>query len=128
MDNFKTINEENGHKAGNLVLKELARILKTQFSQGLISHISGSEFSIFICGKENLQQLTSTLQKFQQQVNSKPFIINDTVITIDLSLVVIENLSLHSLLKGADNALIKTSQQRDNKLVINSEQIPDKTE
>ncbi len=56
---------------------------------------------------------------------TKPFIIHEVVITIELSIglqLVTKNISLHTLLKGADNALIDASKKLDDKIVIKSEE------
>jgi len=123
IDNFKTINEKHGHKAGNAVLIEMAKSLQHHFSQDIIAHISGSEFSVFL-NKETLQIMRSALQNFHKDMIAKALIINELVITIKLSMGVqlaSQDISLHLLLKGADTALIEATQQQDEKLIIYTE-------
>ena len=48
---FKTINEITDHKTGDLVLKEIASLLKTMFPDELIFRADSNEFAILIQDK-----------------------------------------------------------------------------
>lgn len=48
IDNFKDVNDQYGHPAGDAVLGELAQCLNEQFSDGVICRYGGEEFAIII--------------------------------------------------------------------------------
>ena len=49
LDNFKGINDNYGHKAGDLILKEVGRVLKDIFREtDTVSRIGGDEFAVIM--------------------------------------------------------------------------------
>ncbi|MGN0430847.1 MAG: EAL domain-containing protein [Lachnospiraceae bacterium] len=67
VDNFKLLNEKNGHLVGDTVLCMVADELKNIFKKGLIGRIGGDEFVVYL---ENVprEQLEQTLR-----------VLNDTI-------------------------------------------------
>jgi diguanylate cyclase (GGDEF)-like protein len=49
LDNFKYVNDRFGHKEGDMVLREVGKILKTTFrSYDIVARIGGDEFVVFM--------------------------------------------------------------------------------
>lgn len=63
VDNFKLINEANGHFVGDAVLCMVADELKNSFKDSLLGRVGGDEFMIFAEGisKEELEERLQTL-------------------------------------------------------------------
>ena len=77
LDNFKKVNDNEGHPVGDLVLKQFADCLKTAFrKQDLIARIGGDEFVIFIENdidkillKKKLEKLLALINKTMEKYN-----------------------------------------------------------
>ncbi|MBQ7780960.1 MAG: EAL domain-containing protein [Lachnospiraceae bacterium] len=69
VDNFKLLNEKNGHLVGDTVLCMVADELKNTFKKGLIGRIGGDEFVVYLenISREKLEQtlglLNDTIQR-----------------------------------------------------------------
>lgn len=56
LDNFKQINDVNGHYTGDRVLEVVGQTLSANFSlDGLVGRIGGDEFSAFVCTKKGCE-------------------------------------------------------------------------
>ncbi len=73
-DNLKEINDTWGHKEGNLVLIDIANILKKNYRESdIIARIGGDEFVVIPVGTtgDNIEEITARLQKSIQDHNAK---------------------------------------------------------
>ena len=62
IDRFKTVNDRFGHEAGDWVLVEIARLLRTNTPPGaLIGRMGGEEFAILVNSDGGRSQLGETL-------------------------------------------------------------------
>lgn len=65
LDNFKYVNDELGHGAGDQVLKEVAQLLQKEVRSGdLLARIGGDEFSILLCDSlvEDAQRIAERIR------------------------------------------------------------------
>lgn len=70
LDHFKMINDTYGHDAGDKVLKDVARILATHFSDVFVARFGGEEFSVYlpnVAPEESIKRL----EKFRRAVEDK---------------------------------------------------------
>jgi len=74
VDNLKAINDVYGHREGDMVLVEIANILKENFRESdIIARIGGDEFVVFPVGSngDNTEVITTRLKKCIEIHNAK---------------------------------------------------------
>jgi len=102
LDNFKTINDTQGHQAGDAVLKTISRLLKTNLRQGMDypCRYGGDEFAVVVTEIDNVQlEHTATRLSLAVDEHFKSSI----GMSIGLALLG-EDESSSSLLRRADKA------------------------
>ena len=111
LDNFKKINDTYGHRAGDRVLVEFARRLKSVArAEDIVCRLGGDEFAILAPACENVaagQSMAARLLDLQR----RPIEIGDTTLIISSSVGIhgvdgeCEDREVHSLFHKADLAL-----------------------
>ncbi|MHC4948677.1 MAG: GGDEF domain-containing protein [Planctomycetota bacterium] len=82
IDDFKRFNDEYGHEAGDIILRETVRLLNSVIRQGdRVCRIGGDEFAVIFADPEGPREAGSThpesveqiAKRFQDQVNTVHF-------------------------------------------------------
>jgi diguanylate cyclase len=122
LDRFKVINDACGHAAGDFVLKEVAKIIKSCVrSSDLVARIGGDEFAIILrkCETEKSMNIAKTICKL---VSEYRFYHEANVFEIGASIgLVIINASWESeakLLKAADSACYQAKREGRNRVHV----------
>jgi diguanylate cyclase (GGDEF)-like protein len=69
IDHFKRINDGRGHAAGDQVLREFARRLKSNVREGdLVARIGGDEFVVLVEGAESLAGVQALAEKLLRAI------------------------------------------------------------
>ena len=68
LDNFKLINDTQGHDTGDGVLRIIGEVLKKYFKNCVISRIGGDEFTLLIDDGRTLTHLFDELHNFQNEL------------------------------------------------------------
>ncbi|OHC74502.1 MAG: hypothetical protein A3G18_11510 [Rhodospirillales bacterium RIFCSPLOWO2_12_FULL_58_28] len=118
LDGFKGINDNYGHHAGDLLLKEIADRLVTGLRDcDTISRMGGDEFTIIAYGLKNREEATIIADKVIDLFN-KPFDIEDNRLNITTSVGVSifpdHGDDVDVLLKCADLALYRIKESGKN--------------
>lgn len=78
IDNFKNINDSYGHAAGDIVIKEISRIIENSSrSCDVVSRIGGDEFTVLLPGcsdkkaYEVAERLRSSVEKYNFNIKEK---------------------------------------------------------
>lgn len=118
LDNFKTVNDEAGHPAGDALLKVVAeRIMQTLRASDVAARMGGDEFSIllwnadFADADDTAQRLRAALEK------PYPGISTPVSASIGIAVFPAAGTSLDALLENADQALYKAKRSGKNAFV-----------
>ncbi len=107
IDHFKSINDTYGHESGDIVLQNVARILKTHVhKQGYVGRWGGEEFLIIYehCTLEQAKEKLGSLQTILRETTHK-FDNAEVHVTLTFGAVCDSSLEPHELIKKADENL-----------------------
>ena len=123
IDFFKKCNDEHGHLAGDLVLKQLAAILKENSREGdLLCRYGGDEFAV-VLPTASLLEATQVAERLKNTINKHPFQIARTI-TVSIGVTVYNPEDKYSpttadtLINRADKALYQAKTQGRNCVLI----------
>ena len=122
VDHFKKINDQYGHSAGDIVLRQCADILLNSVRLGdLIFRYGGEEFLILLV-ESNASKAVETAERIRQQISSADIETSDGVrlrITASLGVAAFEGYPDYShLIDAADKALYAAKAAGRNKVVL----------
>lgn len=113
LDRFKPINDNYGHKTGDIVLKTIAsRFTENLRKEDIVSRIGGDEFIAVIKG--NKKRWTAVAEKIITAVN-EPIILNEGEVSVGVSIGITVfpqgELSEEQLISNADEAMYDAKRQ-----------------
>jgi len=124
IDYFKYINDNYGHKAGDAVLAQTAKILSDEIRQNdILIRYGGEEFLIFIKRKanENDTLACNIAQRIRKKIETTHFQYEDKIIKLTLSIGLTCNpehfKSISDAIKHADEMLYIAKREGRNKVV-----------
>ena len=86
LDQFKSVNDSLNHRAGDLLLCEVAQRLKSVLRpQDIVARIGGDDFAIVLSGNPNLLE-TEALATQLRQATEAPYQVEDTQLVVSLSM------------------------------------------
>ncbi len=114
LDNFKNINDTYGHAAGDEVIREFGRIIKTSFRKtDITGRIGGEEFAV-VLKNASLEEAKKVAEKFRKTVARGKVIYGEQEIRLTVSIGVAaipdntdDTRDIEDVLKMADDALYK---------------------
>lgn len=120
IDHFKAVNDNYGHDAGDIVLKEVSRLFDTMFGKDhLVARLGGEEFAVLFKDenhKDNqalLEQFRETVSQLQIDCASKTL-----CVTISIGVTVKDTQSTDEVLKLADLCLYQAKEQGRNRVIV----------
>ena len=118
LDNFKAINDNFGHQAGDKVLAEAAERLKSNTrSKDIVSRIGGDEFIVIIRDLKSSLSVTVIAEKLVK-ILSAAYIYNDNILyigaSVGISLFPEHGDDVDTLIKNADLAMYETKNSGGN--------------
>ncbi|MFK7754121.1 MAG: diguanylate cyclase [Sedimentitalea sp.] len=132
LDHFKQINDQYGHPAGDAVLIETARRLRSQLRPcDMIARVGGEEFMV-VMPETDGAQATRVADRLCREINSKPFVVDGLEhpisLTTSIGLVVAPpqghclpnsaELTSEALIQQADRALYKAKDAGRNQVTL----------
>ncbi|AFI85413.2 GGDEF domain-containing protein [Methylophaga nitratireducenticrescens] len=111
LDNFKPVNDELGHNAGDELLIEVAQRIKAMLRQDdTVSRYGGDEFVILLGERSNRQDCELLLHRLTEEL-SRPYLIENKTIRISASIgytvYPFDHGSMQTLIEHADQTLYK---------------------
>lgn len=126
IDYFKSVNDSFGHDAGDKVLKEFARRLRSNTrSVDLACRIGGEEF-VIVMPDTSLTECYNVAERLRRAVESEKFNVRDgqdpLEITTSIGITALDSsvTTLEGLLKKADNALYCAKRDGRNRVSANA--------
>ncbi|NMW31091.1 EAL domain-containing protein [Altererythrobacter sp. RZ02] len=93
LDNFKQINDLNGHKVGDRLLKETANCLKSVLpTDGILARLGGDEFACVVTFDKNAPDVVDQVASSLNSVVSKPMKIDGYPVEVTISVGIATNL------------------------------------
>lgn len=126
IDYFKNINDNYGHQEGDLILKELAAIIKISVRKtDLVARYGGEEF-VVVFPEADSDKIISAAEKLRKKINDHVFSspVNDHRITVSIGISVFvpdsnkDFINQKELICQADKALYEAKEKGRNNIKI----------
>ena len=128
IDHFKTFNDNHGHMTGDLVLKEIAQILKSSCrGEDIVARYGGEEFSVILPGTDS-HEAETVAEKIRTAVEKHQTSNGDEAqrVTVSIGLDTSREAtdSVNDLISSADKALYRAKAQGRNRVVSREQKQP----
>jgi diguanylate cyclase (GGDEF)-like protein/PAS domain S-box-containing protein len=122
LDRFKYINDSMGHSAGDMLLKQVALILKGRLREkDILARLGGDEFTILISDIKDKQEVIDVAKMILDSLVN-PLILNENHILVTISIGIatypMNGIDSKSLLKNADTAMYKAKDSGRNRYIF----------
>ncbi|NEZ04322.1 GGDEF domain-containing protein [Wenzhouxiangella sp. XN201] len=122
LDNFKETNDEYGHAAGDMVLRELVRRCQRVLREGdVICRLGGDEF-VIVLSDQNDRTGQQVAGRIIDEVAERPFLFEGAEMPVTTSIGVVSSISptctVSDILRMADQALYQAKQAGRNRAVL----------
>lgn len=118
LDNFREMNDNFGHLAGDYVLREVAELLKDVSRKNIVCRMGGDEFLYYVDGisrqEEAEEKVKFVLESFEKRKGEVKMLENISL-SIGISLFGVDGGSFEELVRKADKALYHVKQNKDMK-------------
>lgn len=121
IDKFKSVNDTIGHVSGDVLLKEVADLMRKHFTGvDCLSRLGGDEFAIFINNISDKEKLLSKIDIFKHQV-SEISVENkkNSTVSIGVTFTRSKDENFDSLYKKADTAMYESKSKGGNMVTVN---------
>ena len=123
LDNFKHVNEDNGHIEGDRVLVEAAKCITKSVREGrdVVGRFGGDEFCVFLPRTNKEQALIVGTNVLNEMRGNESLKLHDITASIGAYYVSSENsagLTATDIVKRADDAEIRAKKEGKNTIVI----------
>ncbi|MBF4695736.1 sensor domain-containing diguanylate cyclase [Fusibacter ferrireducens] len=119
LDDFKSINDQFGHRSGDIVLIKVAEVLKTFIrSDDIAARYGGDEF-ILLLKDVNIRDATIVIKRIEAEIENLEFNFNEQLVHISASIGITEfvpGFSLDRFIIEADQQMYLKKKKRHKKL------------
>lgn len=122
IDQFKDVNDSRGHRAGDDLLVELARLLRAGLKDtDIVSRFGGDEFALLLPHTAEDDALTAA-QRLLDNVRAHRFVVANAPINVTISIGVasypVHSVTADELLSCADVAMYEAKEQGRNRVAL----------
>jgi diguanylate cyclase (GGDEF)-like protein len=118
IDNFRNINNDFGHQAGDTIIVDIAKIIKEHLRKEDIKCRYGGEEFIFLIDS-TMTIVHAAMERLRLKIESYKFNYNDQIINVTASFgMTCGSHSLTKMIKDADDALYLSKNHGKNKISI----------
>jgi diguanylate cyclase (GGDEF)-like protein len=121
IDHFKNVNDSYGHQAGDEVLRQVSRLIKTTLREyDIFGRIGGEEFGIFLA-ETNRQTAVDVAERLRQQIADETLLIDGKALRITMSVGIAlarDATNFEQLYADADAALYQAKHSGRNCVVV----------
>ena len=124
LDRFKTVNDTSGHLAGDVLLRDIARLLREGVRDSdTVARLGGDEFALLLtgCPLDKARQIADDLCR---QIGDFRFVWKDRVFQVGASIGLVElareSSSVEDTLAAADSACYMAKRQGTGQVVVYS--------
>ena len=128
IDRFKSFNDENGHEAGDAVLKAIADVLKRETRAGDVAcRFGGEEFVLVLYGADmshammRLNRICAVIKRKRVAFDGKP--LPAVTLSVGLAMSPEHGTTREELLRAADRALYAAKRSGRGRVVAFSDQV-----
>jgi diguanylate cyclase (GGDEF)-like protein len=115
LDDFKTVNDQHGHAAGDVVLRHFSDLLASQIRESdVLARVGGDEFAV-ILAHVTLDQALNKGTAIAQTLREKPPLLNGSVVELRFSCGASElrgDQTVEEALAAADRAMYSEKRAR----------------
>ena len=116
VDEFKRYNDDFGHPAGDIVLRQIAATLRLGVREGdLVARYGGEEFAIVLPGADRAQAVTLA-ERLREEIASAPWPLRALTASLGVATCPPEGTSPDCLIQKADDALYRAKQHGRNQV------------
>lgn len=119
LDYFKTLNDQHGHQAGDLILTQLTGVLQKQTEGAVLARYGGEEFAV-IFPEMPKKQAIEQAESIRKAVEATVFNLRRQEVRLTLSIGVAslpdDSLEIESLVQKADTALYDAKKSGRNRV------------
>ena len=114
LDNFKPVNDNYGHNAGDQLLVEVAKRIKSNIRvEDTVSRQGGDEFALLLGDLKSHAECEQTLERVHKAL-SQPYIIDghahNVTVSTGVTLYPLDNSDMDTLVRHADQAMYEAKQ------------------
>lgn len=131
VDNFKTVNDDYGHKVGDVSLQKLASVMRNAMREGdRIYRYGGEEFVAVLTGTSG-QDAIAAAERLRTAVETTPLTgdqlepVSPITVSIGLAFLPAHGSDINDLIDMADKALYRAKQNGRNRIEVWQEDLQD---
>ncbi len=131
LDFFKETNDRYGHKAGDLVMQHVARMLEAFVAHiGIAGRLGGDEFVLFLSPINHADDVNEFIVQLKEQLSRRPLFYEGDPIPIHMSIGASiypkDGSNMDALLVSADKAMYNTKHKRKGQEDISHKNVTEK--
>ncbi len=115
LDHFKDINDSLGHSAGDQLLVEIARRLRSETRQSdLIARLGGDEFLVLVSAEDVVQEVSAPIERIRKSIAGSVMLGQTPVrvsSSVGVSIFPHDGQSIDELLRRADMAMYRVKER-----------------